>query len=285
MTHHDNEATIYLAGLSPAALRGTQRFLCFSIANRWSARFRCAVVSRDELCEELGIGERQFGRICQALQLKKIIEYMPGRGQGNYSQFRFPGIEAKATETGHKGDTNASERRHKGDISDRAIRKENLNQNQYQLQDGLGSDVALSPAMVDRVLPASSSEELQDDDTGTISQIVQAFESNPITSGKASASDRATARLLLKNFTVEQIKFGILLGSARKAQSISTNLSGDPLGAAGDISGKVQSLKYFWEAIEEAAQIKLNNTAEYARYLERAIQRAVPKKAPARVSA
>src|SRR5436305_12546884 len=96
MKQHDNEATIYVSSISPMILRGTLRFLCFSIANRWNSRYRCAVVASEELCEELGIGERHLGRLCRRLDREGILGYRAGRGPGNYSQFQFPALEQQA---------------------------------------------------------------------------------------------------------------------------------------------------------------------------------------------
>lgn len=295
MKNYDNEATIYLAGLSPALLRGTPRFLCFSIANRWSARFRCAVIPRQELCEELGIGERQFGRICQALQFKGIIEYVPGRGQGNYSQFRFPALDAKgvenATKPGHKGDGKPSQRRHQGDISDDAIRNINLSQDQPQKHDWKGLDFDSGSVLLERGDIAPSSSETQHDDSGEVSQIIRAFEASPITVGKANLADRATAKRLLRLFNVEEIEYGILLGSARKVISLANAepFCGDIIGMAQSVSGVIQSLQYFNGAIEEAhSDDKCNGS--YADYLESILEKftrakALGKKEPATATA
>lgn len=282
MKNHDNEATVYLAGLSPAVLRGTQRFLCFSIASRWSSRFRCAVIPNAELCEELGIGERQLGRLCQSLSLKGIMQYIPGRGQGNHSQFRFPELESLADESRHKGEETPTETRHKGDINPTftppLIRKENLNLNQNQQRDGVGLEFESGDEIVVSTgIKASSSEEPPDDDiecSSEISRILNVFESSPVTSGKSSAADRITAKRLLDlGYTAAEIEAGILLGSARKASTVSQNApfanAGDPIAMAGLASGQVQSLAYFKHSIQEARSSNLTPT--YLRYLREVV--------------
>src|SRR6266851_341230 len=157
MKHHDNEATIYVCSLGPEEVTRPQKQCLLRIANCWSARFRATHIPSADLCQDLMIGERQLGRICQALHDKGIVEYIPGRGAGNWSQFRFPKLDTKATET-----------RHKGDIFDTPNKERNLNQDldQNLNQNPAGFDFDVEPRdSRENFLPVSSSETKLDDDT------------------------------------------------------------------------------------------------------------------------
>jgi hypothetical protein len=104
MKNHDNEATLYVCSLGPKDVTRPQKQCLLRIANHWIGRYRMACLPNSDLCADLMMGERQLGRICQALHSKGILDYTPGRGAGNWSQFRFPKLDLLATETRHKGD-------------------------------------------------------------------------------------------------------------------------------------------------------------------------------------
>ena len=120
-----------------------------------------------------------------------------------------------------------------------------------------------------------------------LSRVIKAFEENPITAGKASASDIAFARVLLRSFTPEQIDMGILLGAARKAGSMKNSEGlisrGDPIGFTAAVSGRIQSLAYFADPIKEAADLMTTSqfSEDYKRYLRDTVRRLSPKKLPA----
>src|SRR5579872_819091 len=104
MKNHDNEATLYVCSLGPREVTRPQKQCLLRIANHWTERYRMACLPNADLCSDLMIGERQLGRICRALHGNGILDYTPGKGAGNWSQFRFPKLDAMATETRHKGD-------------------------------------------------------------------------------------------------------------------------------------------------------------------------------------
>ena len=130
---------------------------------------------------------------------------------------------------------------------------------------------------------ALSSSENRNDDSEQISQIIRAFEDSPVTVGKANLADRATAKRLLRLFTVEEIEYGILLGSARKVISLANaeSFSGDIIGVAQSASGVIQSLQYFKGSIEEAhSDDKCNES--YTGYLRQIVDKFTRAKAAAR---
>jgi hypothetical protein len=124
---------------------------------------------------------------------------------------------------------------------------------------------------------APSSSETQNDDSEEISQIIRAFEASPLTVGRASLTDRATAKRLFRSFTVETIQYGILLGSARKVCSLANAepFCGDIISMAQSGTWKmsvIQSLKYFEGVIEEAhSDDKCNGS--YADYCESILEK------------
>ncbi len=115
----------------------------------------------------------------------------------------------------------------------------------------------------------SSSPPQRDDDAGiSLARVIEAFEQSPVTTGKAKACDRESARKLLRTFTPDQIEYGILLAGARRVTSFYT------LDAAGSEKpqAKVQTFAYFENAILEAATDD-NMTASYADYLRHTLRK------------
>jgi len=111
---------------------------------------------------------------------------------------------------------------------------------------------------------SSTSSSPRDDVENKLSleRVLKAFIQSPVTSGKAKPCDRDTARKLLKDFTVEQIEYGILLAGSRRVSSfLSLDVDGREKSQA-----NVQTLAYFANPIEEAAADPHTFTASYAQY-------------------
>jgi hypothetical protein len=105
--------------LDPGSDRVTvaQKLLLLAIAEHHSERYGSTNINLDDLCAQVLRTRRHLVRVLK--NLDQIIEYKPGVGSGNFSQFRFLELSAKVTE-----------RCHKGDIFATAIRKEDLNPEQ-----------------------------------------------------------------------------------------------------------------------------------------------------------
>lgn len=279
------EAQKYVLSLGTRVTRRQHHFLLV-LAFHHQANRETFWPSRETLAEEARTDRTEIRRMVKECEELGIIRFTPGLGRGNRGSYQFVELE-KGVQTGVYVPPFAEL---KGGIKGGKIGTPYKEKTSYKIKvvepDGLDSVLELA----DRVeksseIVSSSSSTKADDDTSNLWRIVQAFEQNPTTSGKMTAADIATARRLLENFTVEQIEFGILLGSARKASSILNQFPGDPIGAAGDVSGKVRSLQYFREVIEEAAALKLSYGADYARYLKHVLRRYDLKKQPQKAAA
>lgn len=114
----------------------------------------------------------------------------------------------------------------------------------------------------------TSSSRSDDVEQSLVDRVLKAFEQSPVTSGKAKACDRETARKLLRIFHVDQIEYGILLAGARRVNSFLT------LDAEGreKSQARVQTLAYFANAIEEATTDPVL-TASYAEYLRHTLRK------------
>lgn len=283
MNSVSQRAREYVLSLGRDQVTARQKQVLLAIAEAYSDRYNSANFSNRQLGDDILMGERQLGRVLMALDEKGLISYCPGRGAGNYSFCSFPELkkpDIKATETRHKPVINPSS-------WDSVIRKENLNLNPDP--DGAGFEVQES-AHSKKGSQAVSSSAKRDDDTennALIARVLAAFECNPVTTGKSTAADVATARRLLRQYTPEEIEAGILLGSARKAGSLG-NAAQEPhseqscdASAAGP---KVRSLAYFVDAILEAKSDP-NINPGYAQYLRHCLDRfqAKTRKQPQKV--
>lgn len=112
-------AVDYVLGLGPDRVTFSQKAALVPIANAYSDRYESANVDLDSLCAALFRSRGHLARVYKSLD--HIIEYKPGLGSGNFSQFRFIELDAEK----------AAERQHKGSIFEIAIRKD-LNPNQNQ---------------------------------------------------------------------------------------------------------------------------------------------------------
>jgi hypothetical protein len=103
--------------LGPDEVTSVQKHVLLALARHHSERYGTANLSLEDFSAEVQKSKRQLGRIFK--KLAHVLEYTPGVGSGNYSQFRFLELEK------------ATQRRHKADILDTAIRKD-LNPDQKQ---------------------------------------------------------------------------------------------------------------------------------------------------------
>ncbi len=103
--------------------------------------------------------------------------------------------------------------------------------------------------------PTSSSG--RDDDVG-LKRVIRAFEQSPVTNGKAKPCDWSIAQQLLELWSPKQIEYVILLATARRLAS--------------QILGKVASMAYFSEALQEPGVAK-DCSASYTDYLRSVIAR------------
>lgn len=245
----------YVLTLSREQVTARQKHVLMEIAEAHRERYNTAHFSNASLGEDVLMGERQLRRVLAALDKKGLISYAPGKGAGNFSYCTFPALPQLQTSdlgTDEKEDTKGTERGHKevikGSSSDTLIRKR-PKPKPYTDDDDLNIEQ----------LPSSSSFSSPIDEV-SVRHVLQEFEQSPITVGTATQADGQEARTLLRKYTAEQIVFGILLGSARKAQTISQQT--EPYAA----NWRVQSLKYFREAIAEASHDP-NCNEGYVQYL------------------
>jgi hypothetical protein len=278
------EAQKYVLSLGSRVSRRQHHFLLV-LAFHHQANRETFWPSRETLAEEARTDRTEIRRMVKECEELGIVRFTPGLGRGNKGSYEFVELE-KGVKTGVYVPPFAAV---KGGIKGGKIGTPYKEDTNYKIKvvkpDGLDLGLESADRIEKRSEIVSSSSVNADDDTSKLSRIAEAFEQNPITSGKMTAADIATARRLLENFTVEQIEFGILLGSARKANTISNQLQGDPITASGDVSGKVRSLQYFREVIEEAAALKLSYGADYARYLQHVLRRCDLKKQPQKAAA
>jgi hypothetical protein len=108
----NNRAMVYTKSLGRAQVTGKQKHVLVTIASYYSERYNSANVGHDDLCNDTLLSDRQLRRVLLKLQGAGLLEYLPGRGAGNFSQFRFPHMPrpvAKPVEIdskrGHKEDT------------------------------------------------------------------------------------------------------------------------------------------------------------------------------------
>jgi len=112
-----DRACTYVADLGRDRVTSAQKHVLLAIARHHAERYGTANLPLEDLAEDVLLSKRQLGRIFK--KLTHLLEYTPGVGSGNYSQFRFLELEK------------ATQRRHKGDIQGTAIRKD-LNPDQKQ---------------------------------------------------------------------------------------------------------------------------------------------------------
>lgn len=113
----------YVRELTSTMVTGRQKALLMAIAEYHSERYGTANISLEALCSDTLIERRNMRKMFKALD--SLLEYTPGRGQGNFGQFRFPQLPVEdENERGLKGGN-------KGVIQTPAIRKD-LNQDQIQ---------------------------------------------------------------------------------------------------------------------------------------------------------
>jgi hypothetical protein len=116
----------YVLNLGSDRVTVAQKLVLLAIAEHHSDRYGTADVAIGDLGDDAIRSPRQLRRIFK--KLEHLIEYRPGVGSGNYSQFRFVEMVTKGTERGHKGDICAT-----------AIKEEDLNLSQNQKQNQHGS--------------------------------------------------------------------------------------------------------------------------------------------------
>jgi len=120
----------YVSDLGPEQVNGCQKAMLRVIASYYSPRYRSANLSISTLAHELLVNPRWVRRLAQQIVATGLLEYTPGRGKGNFSQFRFPQFEAEnATQSGAERGPKGGQ---KGASSDTAIRKD-LNPDQNQI--------------------------------------------------------------------------------------------------------------------------------------------------------
>ena len=119
-----NRATLYVESLPVTAVTRTQYFVLLSIAGQFKERFGATIMSNSELAAAVRMGERNLRIVLGELHSSGIVEYRPGLGSGNCSQFRFPALMREQR-------TNEEEKRHergrKEEKSNAVIKEENLN--------------------------------------------------------------------------------------------------------------------------------------------------------------
>jgi hypothetical protein len=92
----------YVLNLGSDRVTVAQKLVLLTIAEHHTERHGSANVSLDDLCSEVLRTRRHLVRVFK--NLDQIIEYKPGVGSGNFSQFRFLELDAKVTERCRKDD-------------------------------------------------------------------------------------------------------------------------------------------------------------------------------------
>jgi hypothetical protein len=108
----------YVLDLGPDRVTPAQKTVLRGIAEYYVERYGLALVGLDQLSADLLRTRVHLARVFKSL--RHLIDYKPGLGSGNFSQFRFIELESAT----------ASERQHKGNISDAAIKEEKQNPSQ-----------------------------------------------------------------------------------------------------------------------------------------------------------
>jgi hypothetical protein len=111
----NQRAIDYVLSLGPDRVTPPQKNALRAVAEYWSERWGTANVELQKLSEDLLRHPRHLRRVFGSLD--HLLDYKPGLGSGNYSEFRF-------LELGH---ANGTQRGHKGDIPGTAIKEEDLN--------------------------------------------------------------------------------------------------------------------------------------------------------------
>ena len=119
------QAREYVVSLGRDQVTSRQKHVLMAIAENYSDRYGMTVMDLDSLCEYVLVGRRQIRRILQ--DLCGFVEYIPGRGSGNFGRFKLRGLAAE-------GDIKGVQRGHKEDISDSPNKEEDLNLNPDQNQ-------------------------------------------------------------------------------------------------------------------------------------------------------
>ena len=111
----------YVLGLPSWVVTTSERFILKIIAQNYRDRFSAACFELGLLCEETGLSSRQVRRLLAGLVDRCLLEYVPGRGEGHFGQFRFPNFQTElrvlekpleAQEEDKKGDRKGTRRGH-----------------------------------------------------------------------------------------------------------------------------------------------------------------------------
>ncbi len=110
-----DRAIDYVSDLGSDRVSRAEKHVLLAIAHHVTERHGTANLPLEELAAEVFRTKRHLRRVFKGLD--HLLDYTPGLGSGNFSQFRFLEL----------ADGNGTQRGRKGDISVTAIRKENLN--------------------------------------------------------------------------------------------------------------------------------------------------------------
>lgn len=236
--------------------------------------------------------QRQVRRMVEQLELLGILDFKSGIGRGNRGSYTFLELEKSGT----RSEQNRTPQSGFSNTENRTIHVENRTPQSgfTPLKPDTKQDnrEPIRGIEVDLTRPFTKPDDLQtqhhlqtksDDVAGnsiersTVDCVLRAFEGSPATKEKSGAKDRDVALRLLKKFSLADIEYGILLGSARRISSQST----------ADRSGPVQSLAYFINAIDEVAHDQTFNESysQYLRHVVSKVSKIRPKKDPQRAVA
>ena len=130
------DAIDYVRDLGRDRITKAEKALLFWIADAYSDRHNSANLALESLCDEVLLERRWVQRLIKRLVKKGILFHKPGRGAGNFSEFRLPEFESERAATiqeppTKKGGQKVAETWSKGGqkvvVSTTAIRKD-LNQ-------------------------------------------------------------------------------------------------------------------------------------------------------------
>lgn len=260
-------------------------------------------MANEDLCEDLLLSPRHLRRILGAIAATGLIDYIPGSGAGNFSQFRFPymltrGVsspiqipQSDASEFRKKNEERGTERGQKEDILGGVIRKENLRQSQdlgrsvFRADECDGDsftsissspfspdaadcddDIEINRAQLQQFGALPPNFKSLPFEPADVNAVLTAFQQSPVVCGSPEAS-RNTAIKMLQVFTAEEIERGIVLGTIRRMNTETNH----------GISAGINALAYFASPIAECRRDPLI-TPNYIDYCRSTIKRELSKR-------
>src|SRR4051794_21260697 len=116
-------ARAYVKQLGRDRVTRPQKYFLFMLADYHSVAYGCAWPSLPTLAEDNLMSARQVRRLLH--DLRHLVEYVPGKGRGNLSAYRFLELDDFAKNVPFFVEKRGAKGDRKGDIFAGPIRKEN----------------------------------------------------------------------------------------------------------------------------------------------------------------